>query len=73
MAEPEATPAELDEIVMDTDDQDAVSEAFERGCAQMRATLNRTKARVLSGLGWATQPGLGHGPRGLGWAHKQGK
>ena len=55
MAEPEATPAELDEIVMDTDDQDAVSEAFERGCAQMRATLNRTKARVLSATGGAVE------------------
>ena len=47
MAEPEATPAELDEEVMDMDDQEAVAEAFERGKAQMRLALNRTKARVL--------------------------
>ena len=45
MAEPEATPAELDEGVMDMDDQHAVAEAFERGCAQMRATLNRDQGK----------------------------
>ena len=55
MAEPEAMPAELDEKVMDMDDQDAIGAAFERGCAQMRATLNRTKARVLSATGGAVE------------------
>ena len=36
---------------MDMDDQEAVASAFERSCAQMRLTLNRTKARVLSATG----------------------
>ena len=31
MAEPEATPAELGEEVMDMDDQEAIGAAFERG------------------------------------------
>ena len=55
MAEPEATPAELDDAVMDMDDQEAVASAFERSCAQMRLTLNRTKARVLSATGGAVE------------------
>ena len=55
MAEPEATPAELDDAVMDMDDQEAVASAFERSCAQMRLTLNRTKARVMSATGGAVE------------------
>ena len=62
MAEPEATPAELDEEVMDMDDQEAVGAAFERGCAQMRATLNRTKARVMSATGGAVETSLSTRP-----------
>ena len=40
---------------MDMDDQSAVSAAFERSKAQMRLTLNRIKARVVSATGGAVE------------------